>query len=215
MIKNAPDGNYILMNDLDFEYDTKNANGLFYNNGDGWDSINFEGNFNGNGKTIRNIKTSNGLFEDASVFSDCKYDYCGVHDLNVDNITFENINTYSAGMIEYINVYDTYYADFNNLSVTNVTFNDLPSYMGSIAGSISVGDSSYDMAYTILNINNWYGSDILVKNNFNPIFYSSDEIFIGGLIGYISKYGNMCNLYLNNIKVNANYKLSKLIMYLI
>ena len=147
MIKNAIYDNYILMNDLDFEYDTQNSNGLFYNNGDGWQAINFRGNFNGNGKTIKNIKTDTGLFDRVmfSSNSKCNKNECGIHDLNVDNIIFSYQSAYSknntiGGIINEIIIdkNNTYKFNFSNLSVTNFKINNGTSYFGGIVGSIGL-----------------------------------------------------------------------------
>lgn len=55
-IKNNPDGNYVLMNDIVFEQKDFDEGGKFYNDGHGWKGFDFSGSLNGNGHCIRGLK---------------------------------------------------------------------------------------------------------------------------------------------------------------
>ena len=60
-IRNNTSGSYILGKDINLAYDTTNANGLFYNGGDGWKPIPaFEGILDGNGYKIIGLYCNNG-----------------------------------------------------------------------------------------------------------------------------------------------------------
>lgn len=55
-IKNNPNGNYVLMNDIVFEQKDFDEGGKFYNDGHGWKGFDFSGSLNGNGHCIRGLK---------------------------------------------------------------------------------------------------------------------------------------------------------------
>ena len=213
MMRNAPSDNFLLMNDLDFGYDTQNENGLFYNSGNGWKAINFQGNFDGNNKTVRNIKASEGFFESFYAYGDCPYDKCGIHDLNVDNISIYNCGQATGGIINYINVLDTYSHDFSNLSLTNShiyadknlfsSSNNSYIYVGGIVGRMSVYGISGLKITTVKN-DNWYSD--YEYNVATEIRYATRD-YIGGLVGYIITY-RMPFLSFNNAKSNMNVNLN-------
>ena len=210
MIRNAPKDNYILMNDIDFKYDTTNENGLFYNFGSGWQAINiFEGNFNGNGMKLKNITTKSGIFNNF-YSSKCNFDECGIHNLIIDGI----INSSpSGGIINILQITDENKFNFNNLAVNNAIFStnkfdvldELANYrqasVGGIVGSINVYDFNSDYINTVLDINNWY-----IDLNFNGYGYLSDayKINFGGLVGNITLNSNQSYIYINNTKMNSN-----------
>ena len=67
-IRNDLNGNYILMNDIEFSDDDFSENGLFYTNGSGWTSIGnnetpFTGIFDGNGYCVNGLSISGSLTE--------------------------------------------------------------------------------------------------------------------------------------------------------
>jgi len=215
MIRNALKDNYILMNDLDFEYDTQNENGLFYNYGDGWDAIsNFKGNLDGNNKSLKNIKTSSSIFGDIFIFGDCPYNKCGIHNLNVDNLEKYDCMQNVGGIIDALSLVDTYSYDFSNLSITNSHFYvtnkesfsiNLPKYfyVGGIVGSLSLhGGSSFKN--TVLKIDNWYSNYEYTVNNTMKIMTDG---YISGLIGRIDLYSNPI-LSINNVKTNAKININ-------
>ena len=214
MIRNAPYDNYILMNDLDFEYDTKNSNGLFYNNGSGWNSISdFYGNFDGNSKNLNNIASKNGLFDSVTISNDCLLDQCGIHDLKVNNIDIFDLSANLGGIINFINYKNTYTSNFNNLSATNVKIHSSKaSLSGGIVGGIYLYDDN-DWSYTILKIDNW-NSEVYFDNLSNKesqyIGHNS-----GGLIGSITSNGAQTYVYISNAKANVHYDYNDNDFYLI
>ena len=207
MMKNADKDYYILKNDIDFDYDTHNPNGLLYNDGFGWKGISFQGNLDGNGKTIKNIKVSGGLFSSVFISKVCKFDTCGVHDLKVDNIEHNYASTYRGGIIDSLTIHDVYNANVDNLSATNVVFNsNLSIYSGGIAGCVTVNDYGADWINTIIKINNWY-SDVEFRGTQIPQGYSVHHL--GGLIGEVdmSTSSKMAHFSLNNAKTHAHFNL--------
>lgn len=213
MMRNALSDNYILMNDIDFEYDTQNPNGMFYNSGKGWSAIHhFAGNFNGNNKTLKNIKTASGVFGNMNVFNDnCKFEECGIHDLKVDNLkyTVKNYGQTSGngGIINQATIL-SYKYKFYNLSVTNANFiydeNVMPKFgadvnIGGIFGSLTVQQNSYYVR-AIVKLDNLYSNYTLSMTGYKDYVSTSS---IGGLIGKVKLYGAPY-LYINNAKVNAS-----------
>lgn len=207
MMRNANKDNYILINDLDFDYDTRDPNGLFYNDGYGWSEISFSGNFNGNNKTLRNIRTSSGLFGNVYVNNECKFDVCGIHDLNVDNVESNYAKNDKGGVFNSISVNKAYNANFNNISATNIVFNsNVSRNLGGIVGHIDVNDYSGDWNATILKINNWY-SDVLFKGIQRPQGFNT--VYLGGLIGKVQMYGGVYAYFsINNAKTNVHYNIN-------
>lgn len=210
MIRNALNDNYILINDLDFEFDTQNLNGLFYNNGDGWSAIDsFKGNLNGNDKTLKNVNTASAIFNWVSGSGDCPYNKCGIHNLKVDGLIRHKCTQTTGGIIDTLSVIDTYSYDFSNLSITNSHFYaDLDSfsyannpyfYVGGIIGNLQVIGGSNIFKQTVLKIENWYSDYVY---NVNKGLKNMTDGYIGGLIGEINSFSNT-TLSINNTKTNA------------
>ncbi len=219
MIRNNLDGNFILMNDLDFEYDTQNENGQFYNSGNGWEAIDyFNGNLDGNNKTIRNLRTSSGLFGYITVHRDsCKFEKCGVHDLKVDklNYTVKNSGQFSGngGIINCMLIHTTYKYDFNNLSVKDIVFDydenvmskteNIPVRIGGIIGTIKLFQNQGNVV-SILKVDNWYSDYYLKETSYKE--YKTLN-YVGGLVGEIEMHGGPM-LYINNMKTTAMFDIS-------
>ena len=219
MIRNAYSDNYILMNDLDFEYDTQNPNGAFYNSNNGWIAINrFSGNFDGNNKTIKNVKTSSGLFDEIfGMDSSCHFDECGIHDLKVDNLKYyvkhSGQTSGNGGIINRISVVRDYKYNFDNLSVTNASFTYDENVMGKtqntevriggIVGQVSVQGGS-NTTSTILKIDSWYASYTLNATSYQTYKTSTR---VGGLIGEANSYF-FTFFSINNAKVNASINIT-------
>ena len=200
-IRNSRFDNYILMNDLDFEYDTQNSNGVFYNSGEGWNAIEyFSGNLNGNGKTIRNLKTSSGLFNyvSSSIDSKCKNYECGIHDLNVDNIIYNKVSNddwvdYLGGIMNYLSVGLGYNFNLKNLSVKNFQINNIvkTGIIGGIVGQLN--------ATTTAKIDNWYSDVSLNVENYSIFPF-------GGVVGLLYTGDGNTYISFNNIKSNVVFK---------
>ena len=85
-------GYYLLSNNIDLTYDTANKNGIFYNNGSGWNPIGtstipFGGTLNGNGYSIIGLKMLNiGENNDGKAF------FKKTNNASILNVSFLNIN---------------------------------------------------------------------------------------------------------------------------
>ena len=214
MMRNAQEDNFVLMNDLDFEYDTQDENGIFYNNGEGFKAINFKGNLNGNNKTISGIKTSSGIFGTFTASGSCPYSKCGVHDLKVVSLVRDNCEQATGGIINILNVYDTYTYNFSNLALSKATFTANKKnfdsaqhnylYVGGIIGSLQVYANSSSGSNTILKFDNWFSNyDYNVIENINVT-----RGYIGGLVGIVDSY-NGAYISINNSKVNSAYHINR------
>ncbi len=195
-IRNNLNDSFILMNDLDFEYDTKNENGLFYNDGLGFEAINnFNGFLDGNGYQIKNVYSKSvignsnvetragGIFDSVDI-SRCQLEQCGFKNIIVSNPDITG--SYSTG--GFIN---TLYADgnekaiFENISVIggNITNFAQPTYqLGGIIGSLY----PYVEANNTFTIKNLYSS-ANVKGSSNV--YKVFNELIGGIIGVVTGEG--------------------------
>ena len=204
MMRNANMDYYKLMNDLDFEYDTNNPDGLFYNSGHGWNYIEeFGGNLDGNNKTIRNIKAKDGLinkFETNSLVEEA-----GIHDLIVDNIVITPRDN-SGGIVNELNI-KGYKYNFNNLKVFNVLFEmdvnqaGLDPNAGGIIGNLKLSTAAISPV-TVLKIDNWY-AQISVTCDDEFIYSYESNAGVAGIIGAINMRDSVLSL--NNIKTNITY----------
>ena len=218
MVRNALSDNYILMNDIDFEYDTQNPKGIFYNDGEGWSSISyFVGNFDGNNKTLKNIKTSDGIFGYIWGYNTkCNYEECGIHDLKVDNLKYNVTNhgqsSGNGGIINVVSVLSYKYR-FDNLSLTNAEFiydeyntskSNSEVRIGGIFGELTVYGNNYSWDRAIVKLDNLYSNYTVNMTAYDT--YKTTN-YIGGLIGETNLYFNPY-LYINNAKVNASININ-------
>ena len=204
MMRNANKDYYKLMNNLDFEYDTTNPDGLFYNSGRGWDHIEkFKGNLDGNNKIIKNIKTENGLFN--KVETNPLIEESGIHDLIVDNIVVEHANFNVGGIANELNV-NGYKSNFNNLKVSNALFKMDVNTGGepSIGGIFGYAKLTKGVSATVLKVDNWYAQMSVTCDDEFLYYYDSIAAF-SGVIGAL--YVNDSILSINNIKTNITYNL--------
>lgn len=178
LIRKYPQGHYILMNDLDFEYDTQNENGIFYNDGKGFIPIElFQGYLNGNGHKIKNIYINSdniaGLFYQVS--SESNYDYKrGIENTYIYNPTIKgNYRVGSfAGMLSLSKSANQV---FNNNGVIGGTIKvkSDEGVIGGIAGEL----------FTIAE----NGTGYVVSNLYSSTkIENTDEVSGGGLFGSIS-----------------------------
>lgn len=189
---------YKLGNDIDLTYDTQNENGLFYNNGLGWDPISyskciineytgvycndgFSGVFDGNNHKIIGLYINRpnenlvGLFRNTY-----NSNYSG---LNFRNIVLKDVNItgndYVGGLIGY--AYGATYERtliFENISVTGRL--DGNNYIGGLIGYFSGGTGLYN--YLVSNtectkrhcLNNLFNSSKIKGNN-----------YVGGIVGLL------------------------------
>ena len=187
---------YELGNDIDLTYDTQNENGLFYNDGLGWEPISysscrstgsvycydgFSGIFNGNNHKIIGLYINRpnedivGLFKNTN-----NTNYSG---LNFRNLNFKDVNitgkNYVGALIGY--AYGTTYERnliFENISVSgNITGND---YVGGIVGYFNGGTGLQDYLVPETKctkrhcLNNLINSATITGNN-----------YVGGIVGLL------------------------------
>ncbi len=201
LIRDYPEDSFELMADLDFENDTQDTNGAYYNDGYGFEAIyKFKGYLNGNNHKIKNlyskaeINTNNntnkrypGIFNYVDYYK-CSLSKCGIENIQVVNPNI--IGSYTTGgLINELRVDDEDYGDvqdknivINNLSVIGGSVKSLnqPTYnIGGVIGSIGyVGLPS-----KTFTINNLYNSASVTGNsNINKVFNEN----IGGVVGVIN-----------------------------
>lgn len=225
-IRHHPDSSFILMNDLDFAGSIQNwvpigkENDLYYS---------FQGNFDGNNKTIHNLKIdfpggqNNGLFysiqagsvsnlnfENASVTSKCFYAgvlaaMIGPH-ASVDNICISNSTVSGAnyGGLLAGNIYES--------TVSNCTIRN--SFLNSGAGGMIVSDNKGNVTNsnvyncTLITAN---GGGITAHNTFGGIV---DKCFItdsiietessAGGISCTVRESSVTNCYSKNVSISAS-----------
>ena len=176
LIRKYPNDSFILMNDIDFEYDTKNPNGIIYNDGKGFIPIEqFTGYLNGNNYKIKNIYINNNnaaLFSSLFINSSCRFDKCGVENLQVYNPKI--IGKYSASAIANI---------INVTSSQHFALNNNASINGSIESSY-LNNSLAAGLYSEINLYN--SNDYIINKLFNSSKIVSNK---GNTFGLIGKFG--------------------------
>ena len=126
MMRHNPYDYYILKNDIDFEYDTQDEEGIFYNDGKGFTAIEeFYGDLNGNGKTIKNMYTTTGFIQNYVYDETMLTTNIGVHDLKMKNMRIDvdlsNNKHYFGGIVNNVYVDNKSLPNFNNLQVIDLT----------------------------------------------------------------------------------------------
>lgn len=186
---------YKLGNDIDLTYDTQNEKGLFYNDGLGWEPIDYLYGFNGgldgdNHKIIglyinRPSENNVGLFR--RTFN---ANYAGLY---FRNIIFEDVNITGKNYVGTLigNAYGSNYERtlvISNISVSGSILGN--NYVGGIIGQISGGSglSNYQVD----------DSSCSSRHCFNNLFNSatvSGNDYIGGIVGLMStqNYFNVSN----------------------
>ena len=207
---------YELGNDIDLSYDTKNENGEFYNDGLGWNPIEyvsssddkFSGSFDGKGYAIRGLYINRPNEDYVGLFRKI-YSY-GTDDgkqINIVNLTLEDSNiignNYVGGIAgEIDSKSNIYLTNLQNLYIIggSIVGNN---YVGGIAGNFR-GGIHYDIH----------------SNRINSLFNSSSivaEDYAGGLFGNVENthISSGMKVYIKNIinigKVISNGNASGLI----
>lgn len=200
MINQVPNQNYILKTDLDFSDSVISKYIINYN---------FSGKFNGNFHSIKNIKSTQSLFNGGL--------YNGtIENLFVDNFSIEASSSYvNVGLVGYI-----YNSTINNVHMNNVNISN-GTVIGGIGGNVvnsTIENSSVNKfnnsktnnnaSVTIgalvgtLNSSNIYNS---FTNDIDIKFNGLGSIGIGGLVGNTIE-SNIENVYATgNIETNSYY----------
>ena len=210
LIRQKPSDAYVITNDIDLTYDTTNKDGAFYNDGYGWEPIDFfTGYLNGQNHKILGMnitsdyKIIDGLeygYRDAGLFSiiqggKCKFGSCGIYNLKMADVNINGTFYYAGALAsqfldsdggEYHDINDT---QINNIavlsgSITNKYYDsyiDIGGITGGIIGSITIHSDSAE-AGPLLFATKLY-------NLFNGATISGKYI-TGGVIGQIYKYAS-------------------------
>jgi len=205
-VRNYPDAHFILIRDIVFSESDFAQNGLFYNDGRGFEPINaFAGSFDGNGHTIQNLyinatSTRIGLFGSSSGT---------IKDLGLIDYNFKSSAStiYIGSIVGYMNsgtIENCY--NFEDISVANTysstsTTSYATIYSGGIVGYMNSGtiDKCYNKGNIVTNISN--------KHSYSSSSYgslsSASNAYTGGIAGYIAK-GTITNCYnIGNIDAKA------------
>ena len=215
---------YELGSDIDLSYDTQNENGLFYNDGLGWNPIEyglsssdkFSGSFDGKGHIIRGLYINRPEEDYVGLFKNI-YSY-GTNEgkqINIVNLTLENPNitgnNYVGGIAGNIDSQtNIYLTNLQNLYIIggNITGNN---YVGGIAGNFR-GGIHYESHSN--RINSLFNSSSISANNYagglfgnveNTHVSSGMKVYIKNVIniGDVSSNGNASGL-IGNIKMRHN-----------
>ncbi len=177
---------YIIKNDIDFEYDTQNENGLFYNNGEGFKAIEkFYGDLNGNNKTISNLFTTTGFIDKYKYYINNSLDYddvVGVHDLVMYKETINSTLYYVGGIVNYLSVESKQDINFNNLKMIDsvINVNTYNTNVGGVIGSFISANTNGFGASSSSSFNDWYSNSI--------INIQTETANIGGFVGSIDTF---------------------------
>lgn len=152
MIESSLSSSYKLANDIDLTFDTQNENGMFYNNGNGWNPItNFKGTFDGNGhKIIGLYSTTNGLFDSVTV-----------NKKNENNDIFSNLTLQDFNIVSSFS--DNVSGLVGNLNadsdVTNIKIDNVSITASNISGeNKAAGLVAYSNSFIPVNFTNCYSN---------------------------------------------------------
>ncbi len=185
LIRNNTNKYYVLGNDIDLTYDTQNENGKFYNNGLGWDPIEYTGSssseklsvyLDGKGYKIKGLYINRPLEDYVGLFKNLYSYYDGgsnsvyITNLIIEdpNITGNNYVGALAGRVDsQSNIYSVYLQNIYTLG-GNITGNN---YVAGIVGILRTGvykESQYDRISSLFN-----SASIVAED------------YAGGLFGYV------------------------------
>ena len=177
-------GNYfVLNNDIDLSYDTKDSHGLFYNSGKGWEPItNFYGNFDGNNHVISGLyinRPTDVSSNPVGLFSYITGEYNYIKNLILKDVDITG-NYWAGALVGSVSVKT--YIDISNISVVGGQV--ISSYYnGGLIGGISTNSGATEGVFC--DLYNLY-SNVIVGNT------STD--FSGGIVGAIEGDGNLLSI---------------------
>ena len=213
---------FVLGNDIDLSYDTQNENGLFYNDGLGWEPIEykssltndkFSGSLDGKGYKIKGLYINRpdedyvGLFKNIYSYGTDQGQEISIFNLTLEdpNITGNNYVGGIAGNID--SQSNIYLTEMENIYVIggSITGNN---YVGGIAGNFRGGISNDRYSY---RINSLFNSSSVTANNYaggifgnveNTHIWSGMKVYIKNIIniGEVTSNGNASGL-IGNVKM--------------
>lgn len=211
MIRTNQYAYYKLGNDIDLTYDTQNINGLFYNDGMGWEPIKysdditftsnvvntndgFSGGLDGNGYTIKGLYINRPNENLVGLFSNT-YNQNG-NELYIKNLTLADVSIKGNNFVGAL-VGHTFGVNYSNsIEISNVkVLNGSVSgnrYVGGITGNIYAGSNNTNNPHVF---NNLFNSAIVKGND-----------YVGGIAGLVMNlpYDNESSLTFENIQNIGN-----------
>ena len=228
LMRNERFAYYQLGKDIDLTYDTQNENGLFYNDGLGWEPIDymgstssqeqFAGSFDGKGFKIKGLYINRpnedyvGLFR--KIYS---YGTSEGKEIKLSNLILESPriigNNYVGGLAGEINAQSNIYlAELDNLYVIGGSIKG-NNYVGGLAGSFKAGvyyDSQAGRIHSLFNSSSVtsidYAGGIFGHVESGHPTSSGMKMFINNIIniGTVSSDGNASGLVGNIKMLNGN-----------
>lgn len=178
-----------LGNDIDMKRDTTNIYGLFYNSGNGWQSINFSGHLDGKGFKISNLNSKNGsLFNsvNSSSIKNIAFDNFNISDINNNGSYSGIINSFSNSSV------------ISNVLINNSIFNCSKTFCGMLVGNML--DGNIENVHIINSSVSGSNVSYLVSNVNNPV----NQINIKNVFVNDSSLSNNNSNLINTININSN-----------
>ena len=200
---------YKLKNDIDLTYDTQNENGLFYNNGLGWNPITyddslsnygnhkiyydegFSGIFDGNNKKITGLYINRPNEDVVGLFRNTRGDYW-LKVATIKNLTLENVDitgkNYVGSLVGYAHGIGTVYS--TSLVIENISTSGVvkgTNHVGGIIGYYLDGISTSDSPNMLTNNRH------RLINLFNSATVEAAN-YAGGIVGLVGPFHNYTNV---------------------
>ena len=207
LIRNSPASYFRLANDIDMTYDTRNPNGLYYNNGKGWDPLfsgavsltasgsisrgadTFTGSLDGGGHKIIGLYINRPDEDYVGLFSNI-YNY-KLNEMSVKDLILENPNITGNNYVGGIAGLASGYSYSSCLSLENIAVNNGKivgnSYVGGISGYIQ-GGGNLTGACTDTDKKRFD-----VHSLFNSATIQANDNYAAGIFGYLTNYRYQSN----------------------
>ena len=210
-IRNYQGRSFVLKNDIDLTYDTQNIDGLFYNEGTGWNSIGISGSsflgvFDGNGHKIiglyANKTAESGLF--GSVL------YSSIYNVVMKDVNIISTGDKVAGLASRVSSskIENIVVDGNIQGSWYIGGIVGQSYYSTLTGLVNLSDVK-SSNYTGGIVGGLYGG--ILKNSYNVGQVSSSS-YAGGLVGNHNSYNSTTRECYNIGPVISNNKGSGLVI---
>ena len=224
-VRNNLSGVYLLNNDIDLTYDTQDSNGLFYNNGKGWNPIdNFSGSFDGQnhvitGLYVNRVEKENNSYRDVGLFGSISN-----NSNYIRNIIFKDANItayYNAGVLTGTLNLDGA-IELHDIAVMNgqvIGQGEIGGIIGQVIDSNSYSNMFYNLynsAKVGVNTTNFAGGLIgtLGSYDYNNYYIIADSINVGTVKGDVAVggiVGSIAGSSYNHTSSYNNYTFKNLI----